>query len=280
MLRKAIIQLMILAGAFFATWYTLSRVDFINEQEYQLISEEKQERLGDLILESLTQGTEEVTDEGVVAVIDSLKTRICRTQFVSCDAIKIHVIRNPQVNAFALPGNHIVIFTGLIEYAENAEEVAGVMAHEIGHLEKNHVMKKLIKEIGIEMLFAIIGGDAGFEIIRQTGKTLSSTAFDRANELEADAYAVETLALADVDPLHLSNFFFRMSQDHHLPRNLSWLSTHPHSTDRAAEIIRKKKELIVESRAILATPWSQVKKWLEVKEDVARWEDKKNKKDL
>src|SRR5690606_16362584 len=111
-------------------------------------------------------------------------------------------IRNSQINAFALPGNHIVFYTGLLEYAENAEEVAGVMAHEIGHLEKNHVMKKLVKEIGLEMLFAMIGGDAGFEILKQTGKTLSSSAFDRANETEADNYAVETLALADVDPQH------------------------------------------------------------------------------
>lgn len=262
MLNKALTQLLVLVSAFFLTWYGIGQVDFVNESELDAITRDNEKRLGELILESVTRTSTKVDDEHIVAVIDSIKTRICRTEAIRCEDIKIHIVRGSQVNAFALPDNHIVIYTGLIEYAQNAEEVAGVMAHEIGHLENNHVMKKLVKEIGLGMLFAIAGGDAGFEIIKQTGKTLSSTAFDRANEQEADDYAVETLALADVDPQHLSNLFFRLSQDHNIPRSLSWLSTHPHSTDRAAEIINQKKKFEYTSRALLGTPWSEVKKQL------------------
>ena len=120
-------------------------------------------------------------------------------------------------------------------------------------------MKKLVKEIGLEMLFAMAGGDAGFEIARETGKTLSSSAFDRKHEREADEYAVEILAQSNVDPQHLSNFFFRLSQKHNLPEELAWISTHPDTKERAADIITRKKDYIYHSDIIIKTAWNEVK---------------------
>src|SRR5690606_25827327 len=115
---------------------------------------------------------------------------------------------------------------------------------------------------GLEMLFAMIGGDAGFEIVRQTGKTLSSTAFDRKQEQEADAYAVEVLAGASIDPQHLSNFFFRVSQNYNIPAELAWISTHPDSKERAADIITKKKAFDFTDVPVINTPWDQVQQWI------------------
>jgi beta-barrel assembly-enhancing protease len=262
MADKILTQFAILLISFFAVWFGLSHIQFIDEQEMSAFAKENEKRLGELILESITTTNERIRNEKIQAVIDSIKVRICRTKAVDCDKIKIHIIRNSEINAFALPDNHMVIYTGLIEYAENPEEVAGVMAHEIGHMEKNHVMKKLVKEIGLEMLFAIAGGDAGFEIVRQTGRTLSSSAFDREQEWQADEYAVETLAQSNIDPQHLSNLFFRLSQKHNIPEELAWISTHPDSKKRAADIIKKKKEFTFGSDVIIKTPWRQVKSML------------------
>lgn len=248
--------------SFFGVWFGLSQIRFIDEEDLRGFAKENERRLGKLILESITTTNEKIKNEKIHAVIDSIKVRICRTKAVDCDKIKIHIIRNSEINAFALPDNQMIIYTGLIEYAENAEELAGVMAHEIGHMEKNHVMKKLVKEIGLEMLFAIAGGDAGYEIVRQTGKTLSSSAFDREQEREADEYAVETLALSNVDPQHLSNLFFRLSQKHNMPEELAWISTHPDSKERAADIIKKKKEFTFASDLIIKTAWVHVKNML------------------
>jgi predicted Zn-dependent protease len=113
------------------------------------------------------------------------------------------------------------------------------------------------------MLFAIVGGDAGFEIVRQTGKTLSSSAFDRSQEQEADDYAVEILAGSNIDPQHLSNFFFRLGQKNNIPEELAWISTHPDTRERAARIIKKKKEFEYQEKAIIAMPWADVKKLLQ-----------------
>lgn len=263
MTDKIATQFALLLVSFFAVWFSLSQINFVDEDELKRFAKEKEKKLGEMILETITVTNEKIKNEKIHAVIDSIKVRICRTQAIKCDDIKVHIIRNSDINAFALPDNHMVIYTGLIEYAENASELAGVMAHEIGHMEKNHVMKRLVKEIGLEMLFAMVGGDAGFEIIRQTGKTLSSTAFDRRQEEEADAFAVEVLAGVNIDPQHLSNFFFRLSQKHNLPEELAWISTHPDTKERAAEIIKKKKEFNYTEEIIIGTGWNEIKKLLQ-----------------
>lgn len=262
MAEKIATQLVVLLLSFFGTWFALSQINFIDEDPSTGFARENEKKLGELILEAITTTHEKVENEKVRAVIDSIKAKICRTEIIRCEDIKIHIIKSPEINAFALPDNHMVIYTGLIEYAENAEEVAGVMAHEIGHMEKRHVMKKLIKDIGLEMLFAMAGGDAGFEIIRETGKTLSSTAFDRRQETEADVYAVEALAGANIDPQHLSNFFFRLSQKHRFPAELAWVSTHPDAKERAAAIIQMKKKYDYTEADVIGTPWDSVKSLL------------------
>ena len=259
MTDKILTQFALMLVSFFAVWFSLSQINFLDEEDVRGFAKENERKLGELILETITSTNEKIKNEKIKAVIDSIKVRICRTKTIDCEKIKIHVIRNSEINAFALPDNQMVIYTGLIEYAENAEEVAGVMAHEIGHLEKNHVMKKLVKEIGLEMLFAMAGGDAGFEIARETGKTLSSSAFDRKHEREADEYAIETLALANIDPQHLSNFFFRLSQKHSMPEELAWISTHPDTKERAADIIKKKKDYTYHPDTIIKTEWNEVK---------------------
>ena len=262
MTDKILTQFAILLVSFFAVWYVLSQIDFVKEDDVREFAKVNEQKLGELILETITTANESIKNEKINSVIDSIKVRICRTKTIDCKKIKIHIIRNNEINAFALPDNHMVIYSGLIEYTDNAEEIAGVMAHEIGHMEKNHVMKKLIKEIGLEILFAMAGGDAGFEIARETGKTLSSSAFDRVHEHEADQYAVETMALANIDPQHLSNFFFRLSQKHRMPEAFAWISTHPDAKERAADIIKKKKEYSYRSDAIIKTTWADVKRML------------------
>jgi predicted Zn-dependent protease len=101
------------------------------------------------------------------------------------------------------------------------------------------------------MLMTIAGGQSGGEILKQTARTLSSTAFDRDAESEADTTAVRYLAAAGIDPEHFANFLYRLSQEKtDVPKSLEWLSTHPNSSDRAAEIIRLRKETTVATEPI------------------------------
>ncbi len=274
MTKKIITQFSLMVISFFGVWFIISQIHFVNEQDIRAFAKENERKLGELLLETITTTNEKIKNEKINAVLDSIKARICRSKTIDCKKITIHLVRNSEINAFALPDNHMVIYTGLIEYAGNAEEVAGIMAHEIGHMEKKHVMKKLVKEIGLEMLFAMVGGDAGFEIARQTASVLSSSAFDRKHEKEADEFAVESLVKGNIDPQHLSNFFFRLSQKNAENEGLEWLSTHPDSKSRAAEIIRKKKDYHYQTDFIITTDWDEVKNMLQ--RDAEALSDKKD----
>jgi predicted Zn-dependent protease len=258
MAQKALIQFVVIAVAFFAIWFSLSRIEFINEHDVNEISKKGEKKLAELVLEGLNYQSRDFDPKEVLPYIDSIGQRICKANNIVYDSITVHIIRSSEVNAFALPDRHLVIYTGLLEDAKNAEEVAGVMAHEIGHMEKGHVMKKLGKEIGMSMIFLLIGGSENLEVIKEAGRVLSSTAFDRSQEQEADDYAVEAMAKAEIDVEPLGNFLFRLSTNKDLPDELVWISTHPDSKERAAEIFKKKKQFNYTPVPALKTPWQDV----------------------
>lgn len=261
-MQKFLFQLFITVVLFFGLWFSLSQINFIDRAELDKFSKENEKKLGELILKTIKATGEEIDSTKVKAFIDSISKKLCEANGIEYSKLKIHLIKSSEINAFALPDNNMVIYSGLLNYATTAEEVAGVMAHELGHMEKNHVMKKLIKEIGIAMLFTIAGGDAGFEIIKETARVLSSSAFDRSQETEADLFAVESMTKAGIDPEQLGNFLFRLGKKNELPEELVWLSTHPESKERAAKILEKKKEYAFEKEVLLKTNWNDVKKLL------------------
>jgi predicted Zn-dependent protease len=259
-MNKLFIHLLITVCCFFALWFSLSQINFLSEDETNGFMKDQEKKLGELIMESIKETQKEIKSEKIKAILDSIGRTICEPNKIDYDSIKIHIVKNSEVNAFTLPDRHMIIYTGLIDYAKNPEEIAGVMAHEIGHMEKKHVMKKLVKEIGVAMLFTIVGGDAGFEITKETSRVLSSSAFDRSLEREADEFAVDMLAKANVDPESFGNIMFRLAKSQDLPEELVWISTHPDGKERSAEIFKKRKELKFTSKPIIKTPWEDVKK--------------------
>ncbi len=155
-----------------------------------------------------------------------------------------------------MPGDQLIVLTGLVDYCKTPEELAGVMAHEIAHIEHDHVMKKLVKEVGIAMLFAIAGGNSSFEIIGEVLQTISSRAFDRDQETEADHYAVKLLSNAHINPAGLSDFLFRLSQESEdMADEMLIISTHPGSSDRAATILEEIKKEKSHYNALTYTYW-------------------------
>jgi len=127
--------------------------------------------------------------------------------------------------------------TGLIANCENESELAGVLGHEIAHLEKNHVMKKLIKEIGLSVILSMVTGRRNSQTAQQTIKLLSASAYDRSLESEADTAAVDYMESAGFDPQQFANFMYKMASDNNIPSAFYWISSHPESEDRAKAII-------------------------------------------
>jgi predicted Zn-dependent protease len=139
-----------------------------------------------------------------------------------------------MTNAFALPGGAIVIFDGLIEFAETPEEVAGVLAHEMAHVIKRHGTEALLRSYGLELLIEALTGSAGGGVAGGIGETLLGLSYSRDAEGEADRTGIELLLEAGLRADGIGRFFERFDEGPgDMPAALNLLSTHPSSETRA-----------------------------------------------
>lgn len=144
---------------------------------------------------------------------------------------EFHVAEDPAVNAFALPGGIIVVHTGLVEATRRQEELAGVLAHEVQHVELRHGLKRMVKELGLRGLWAALTGDLGSALAGEAALQLTSLRFSRAAELEADALGFDALLAHGIDPQGMVDFFGTMERAAGTAPP-AWLSTHPASAAR------------------------------------------------
>ena len=149
---------------------------------------------------------------------------------------RVLILRHAMANAFALPGNRIVITTGMIAFLEASDELAGILAHEIGHLQHRDPVTLLIDQAGWQALWGII---FGLNSTGRLGQTLLSLSYTRNAEARADQSAITTLAAAHIDAAGFEHVMRRFASREGL--NLSYLSTHPPSIGRADAIAQAGK---------------------------------------
>jgi predicted Zn-dependent protease len=124
----------------------------------------------------------------------------------------------------------------LLDVMESPEELAAVLAHEIAHAEKRHISKRLARQFGLTVLLGAAGGDA--VVLREITEQLIASAFDRAQEHEADRAGRDRMARARIDPRVMATAFRHMKQAiEELPRALQVLSTHPDIDDRIRDAL-------------------------------------------
>lgn len=155
-------------------------------------------------------------------------------------------------NAFALPGGTVVVTDQMLELIVGAgndisfalaDELAGVLAHEIGHIEKRHFTRRLMRDAFITTLTGTLFGDFS-AVVTLAPSLLVQSEYSRAMETEADMYAIELLRLRDISPAHLADLFVVLeSKNKSTPESAlpSWLKTvstyvasHPPSAERIA----------------------------------------------
>jgi predicted Zn-dependent protease len=257
---KLIPKFLLLVGLFFGTWFALMQIDWMTVLRVNRLTKTTEEKLGNLLWDLFKQSEDEVQTHEVKGTIDTLVTHLCKANGIDREKIKLHVVEKDILNAFALPDDHLVVLTGLVNEVENEAELMGVLGHELAHIEKNHVMKKLMKEIGLSVLISMTNGGGG-EAVRQALQTLTSTAYDRDLEREADLISADYLIAANVDPEPFATFLYRLAiNEEDLPRELFWVSTHPESKERAENLIEFIKGRKPVSKPVLsADQWERLK---------------------
>ena len=215
------------------------------EDELVLIGEAQEVRIG----RSLAKGIEErfglIKDAGMQKRVNEIGKRIADVchrleltySFIVLEGKNLH--EEERHNAFALPGGYVYIFKAMVEDTESDDELAAILAHEVGHIVARHSMKKLQNSIGLTGL-DLLGG-----VARTDGRTKAKTstaiaqlmmAYSRQAEFEADKLSVQYLKKADFDPKAAVTFIDRRLEEQLKGeiRRYHYFRTHPYISERKA----------------------------------------------
>src|SRR5215510_7167283 len=214
----------------------------INKHQINFYSLDKEIALGRQLAAEVDRESKLVADPIVTEYIN----RIGQNLVLHSDAkvpFTIKVIDSSEINAFALPGGFLYVNRGVIEAADNEAEVAGVMAHEIGHVAARHGVEQaskanLINYASLPLIF--LGGWGGFAIRQAAGLAipLSFLKFSRGMESEADRLGAQYLWASGYDPNAMVSFFEKLqAREKKKPGTMAKVfSTHPMTGDRITEV--------------------------------------------
>ncbi|MEM6945793.1 MAG: M48 family metallopeptidase [Pseudomonadota bacterium] len=149
--------------------------------------------------------------------------------------IRVDVLDHELVNAIAMPGGRIFLFRGLIEKAESPEEVAGVLAHEMGHIVHRDPTTGVLRAAGTAGIFSVVLGDIfGAGILAAAGEAMLNASYQREVEGRADVTALEMLAEAGLPSRPFAKFFIRLRDEYgDSSAVMAYFSSHPSLSGRA-----------------------------------------------
>ncbi len=172
----------------------------------------------------------------------------------------VKVVNAPVVNAFAIPARRILIFSRLIDRATSPDQLAGVLAHEMGHVRFNHPLQGVMQELGLRAMFSLaFSGSGGEEYMSTVSRTLVSTSYTRAIERAADDAAVKTLKKAGL-PLTPFAEFFSLAEIKSDSTALQYVSTHPMSSERIHHITKQTDGYKATRTALTDEEWNALKR--------------------
>jgi Zn-dependent protease with chaperone function len=147
-------------------------------------------------------------------------------------SVQATVLATPIANAFALPGGRIYLFSGLLAKAESADEIASVLAHELGHLKHRDSVRELIHTGGTSFLIGLLFGDVtGSSAVIFASRTLVTASYSREAEQDADSFAIDVMHRLGRSPKGLGELLFRVTGKE-ADKSLSILASHPLTEDR------------------------------------------------
>lgn len=225
------------------------------DKSYVLLPLSVDKKFGALVSEKFLSNSQIIDNKVITLALKNISTKIIPEN--SYYKYNIKLVKNPAINAFALPDGQIIVFTGLIAASKSPEEIAGVIAHEISHVELRHGIRQLIRVMGISYLTAIVIG-VGFEgaeipeTISEIANVLIYVKYSQEFEKEADLNAVALLHNTGISIKGFITFFDRLIHNEKTPEILSWISTHPDNKTRSEYLKEKLKQEKFISRKLLS----------------------------
>jgi beta-barrel assembly-enhancing protease len=207
---------------------------------FNLISIDEEKQLGDKFAVEIEKQHKVVNDPEVQSYINRLGTRLLKGVRQVDFPYTFKVVEDKNINAFAAPGGHTYVNTGLIKAADSETELAAVMAHEINHVVARHSTRQMTQQYGYQMLAGLLLGSQG-QIAQIAGDLFGKAGtlyYSREMETQADELGVETMYKAGYNPQGMVTFFRKLQAgSKEEPGKIAqFFSTHPLTSERIANI--------------------------------------------
>jgi predicted Zn-dependent protease len=212
---------------------------------YAMMSVEEERKFGEKLLKDVKHQVKLVNESEIDNYVKKIGEKILRQVDVKYFDFNFFVIEDPALNAFAMPGGNIFIHSGILEYIDSEDDLACVIAHEIGHIQARHIAKRLatmqklnIATIALAVTGLFLGGSgqgSQAAIAGSTALAMSATLkYSRTDEEEADRRAFEWVCKAGYNPQGLINVMKKIIQNRWIGSDSipGYLSTHPSSSER------------------------------------------------
>ena len=213
----------------------------INKGDINLITSSEEVAMGKEFATEIETEFEVYDDAPLTAYVQSVGGRVAAICHRNDIDYHFAVIRSDEMNAFALPGGYIYVYTGLLKVLDNEAQLAAVLAHEVGHVTARHSTERLTAMYGAQIAISLLLGDNPEEykvLIANIFSTTGFLAYSRANEFEADRLGTSYTSLAGYDPEGMAELLGKfVDTEAREPSKLEeWLSTHPPARDRISKV--------------------------------------------
>lgn len=235
---------------------------FLARKVVESIPYSLEQKIGDTIVGNALPPGKIYQDQELLDSLDELLKPLSETLPTEYKTIRVYISNDETLNAFALPGGHIVFNVGSLRKARDGTEILGVAAHEMAHVTQRHVLRNLIQGLGMFTLVQLIIGDVTglLAVLADQGSFLLMRGFSRSMEEEADEVGFQSLLDANIDPRGMAGFFELIMNSMKLKgpagkvlkeidSKLNFLSTHPETESRIEAIKAKYDELPEERKS-------------------------------
>ncbi len=214
---------------------------------YALTLEDEQ-KLGDQVLREVEAHFTLIHDPLLLDYLNRIGQEMVRDAHPIAYPFHFYLIKDPQLNAFSVPGGHVFVTTGILEIMDSEAELAGLLGHEIAHVTSHHIAKRMEQQKKISLatvaavLASIFAGDPRIASAVITGSLATGISlglkYSREDETEADNYGFKTMTRADFNPEGMIELLNKLRKWGSFGSDLipAYMLTHPGTGDRIAQI--------------------------------------------
>ncbi len=257
LVAMAVIFLGLLAGTYFYV------VPWAAERFAMTLPVEWEKQLGDSVFDKMVS-EESINKENTERINEFFKKLNYKSEY----DMRLVVVKDNIVNAYALPGGRIVVYEGIIREMDDYRELAALLSHEFSHVELKHSTRNIARSLSSALMLSVLFGDASgiSAIIIENADAIKQLGYSRQLEEEADRNGLKLMKEQKIDPAGMKELFETLQKETGEEANaMKFLSTHPLTKDRInfVDSELKKKDFEVVPNTTLDSLYKEIQKGLE-----------------